>query len=120
MKAKAYLSEVRGEYKNLRELRERFRAEKNESKRRELREILKQASSYYAGVLNEVWDTIEEMDEGIGREILIRRHVFLEPWEQITGELGCSLSTVYKHHSKAVARVQKILDGNNKGVRLCG
>ena len=111
MKAKAYLSEIRTEYGKLREMREKIRGEKCADKRRELREGLRTAASYYTDVLREIWGIIEETEPGTGQEILLRRYVYLEPWEQIAGELGYSLNTVYRYHSKAMARVQKILTG---------
>lgn len=122
MKAKAYLGEIRSEYRTLREMRERIRTAKDESRRCELRSSLKKASLFYAGVLNEIWGTIEQLEPGIGQEILMRRYVFLEPWEQVAGEMGCCISTVYKHHAAAVGRVQRILDKRDsvRGVRLCG
>ena len=120
MKAKAYLGEIRSEYKTLREMRERIRNARDEGRRSELRSSLKQASRYYAGVLKEIWETIEQLEPGIDQEILMRRYVFLEPWEQVAVETGYCISTVYKRHAEAVSRVQKILNERNRGMRLCG
>ncbi len=113
MKAKAYLSEVRAEYMKIREIRERLRGEKHEGKMRDLRKILKTASSYYSGVLNEIWDTIEQLEPGMGQEILLRKYIFLETQAQIADALGCSVGTVYKYHANAITAMQRIL--NHRG-----
>ena len=111
MKAKAYLSEVRAEYMKIREIRERLRLERNEHKQKDLRRILKTASAYYAGVLNEIWNTIDRMEPGPEQDIILRRYVFLEKPDEIADGLGCSVATVYTHHAKGIAAVQRILNG---------
>lgn len=110
MKAKVYLSEIRKEYKKIREIREQLRLVKNGNKRKDLRRILKTASAYYAGVLNEIWDTIDQMESGPEQDIILRRYVFLESPEQVADDLGCSASTVYVRHAKGIAAVQRILN----------
>ncbi len=116
MNAKVYLSRVGKEYKSVREARKRLGAEKDAGRREDLRQVLKTEAAYYTGILNEVWDLIEEMEEGLEREILLRRYVFLESWEQVAGDLGYKkVATVYGHHKKALSRVQRMLNGMEKG-----
>lgn len=110
MKAKVYLSEIRKEYQKIREIREQLGLERNENKQKDLRRILKTASAYYAGVLREIWSTIDRMEPGIEQDIILRRYVFLEKPDEIADDLGCSVGTVYKHHAKGVAAVQRILN----------
>ena len=110
MKAKVYLSEVRKEYQKIREIREQIGLERNENKQRDLREILKTASACYAEVLNEIWDTIEQMETGPEQDVILHRYVFLESPEQVADDLGCSASTVYVRHAKGLAAVQRILN----------
>lgn len=111
MNAKVYLSRVGKEYKNIREARERLRKEKDAGRLKDLRQVLKTEAAFYTGILNEVWDLIEGMDEGLEQEILLRRYIFLETWEQIAGELGYrKVGTVYGHHKKAMSAVQRILN----------
>ena len=114
MKAKAYLSQVRTEYKNVRVVREKLRMEDNAAKRRDLREILKKTSAYYSVILKDVWDLIDQVNPDTCRDNLIRRYVFLEPWDQIAGDLGISVSTVYKQHMKALSAMQKILNAGGE------
>ena len=111
MKAKAYLSEIRSEYEKIREVREKLGLETNKGKQKELREYMKTMSAYYAGVLNEIWDTIEQLQPGTGRELLLRKYVFLMSFDEIADELGYTVKSLYSHHTKAVRELQKILDG---------
>ena len=111
MKAKAYLTQVRKEYRNLREMRGRLAAEKDPGKQQELRELLKKAAAYYTGILNSVWDTIEQVEEEADQEVLVRKYVFLETGEEIAGEMNLSRSTVSKYHLRALGRLQRVLDG---------
>ena len=122
MKAKVYLSEVKTEYANIRKLRAKVDKADREEIRGILREDLRRAGEYYAAVLNEVWDVIEqvELEEETEREILLRRYIFLETLESIGTDMGFSRRSVYNRHSKAVSRVQKLLDSRKKtGDAVC-
>ena len=111
MKAKAYLSEIRTEYVKIRDVREKLRAETDRGKQIELREYLKSVSAYYTGVMTDIWDTIEQLEPGNCRDILLRKYVFLMSNEEIARELGYAVKSLYRHHSKAIRQIQRILDG---------
>ena len=67
-------------------------------------------------VLGRNEDKIRETE----REILLRRYIFLETLESIGEDLGFSRRSVYNRHSKAVSRVQKLLDSRKKtGDAVC-
>lgn len=115
MNAKAYLSRVGKEYKNVLAARERLGAERDAGRRKDLRQVLKTESAYYTGILNEVWDMIDLLEPDLERDILLRHYIFQETWDQIAGELGYKkTSTVYNHHKKALSVVQRILNGRAK------
>ena len=111
MKARMYLSEIRLEYVKIREAREKLRLETDQVKQNVLREHLKTLSSFYTGVLNEIWDTIEQLEPGVGQDILLWKYVFLMSNEEIARELGYAVKSLYRHHSKAIRQIQRILDG---------
>ena len=114
MTAQEYLTEVRTAYTNLMGMREILRAETEEGGRKTMRAVLKDRAICYSGILNEVWDTVERVDSQIYQDILIHRYIFLEPFNQIAAEMQCSVSTLYKYHARALAKVQRILDGRNR------
>ncbi len=111
MNAKTYLNRVRTEYKNIRNTRKRLGAEKNTEKQRDLRKILRTEAAYYSGILNEVWDMVEQLEPGLEQEILLRRYVYLESFDRIAADMGYKkASSVYKHHMHALSVVQRLLN----------
>ena len=114
MKAREYLTEVRMAYSNLRGMRERLRAEPGVGKQKALRTVLRSEALCYSDTLNDVWDTVEQVEPQVCQDILLHRYIFLETWEQIAAEMKCCISTLYKHHARGIAKVQRILDARNR------
>ena len=114
-KAKEFLSQVRAEYKNVREMRGRLSLGLNAAERRALRILLKRAGAYYEEILTDVWDVIDMLPSQDDRDLLTLRFIYMESPEETARELGVKLATVYSRQAKAVGRVQRILNVRERG-----
>ena len=114
-KAKEFLSQVKVEYKNVREMRSRVSLGTNAAECRALRILLKRAGAYYEEILTDVWDVIDMLPSKDERDLLTLRFIYLESPEETARELGVKLATVYSRQGKAVATVQRILNARERG-----